>query len=77
MSKYEERFMIGLALITLFAVVGLGVAIYTKTHDGAVEEVAEELIEDQIEEALGLPEDTLEGKIDLTPTSKEDKKAGS
>lgn len=67
----REDWMVALALITLFAVIGIGAALYTKTNDGAVEEAAEELMEDQIEIALNLPPESLH--VDLTPSSKEDK----
>jgi hypothetical protein len=71
----REDWMTALVLITVFAVIGIGAAWYTKTQDGPVEEVAEELMEDQIEGALNLPHGAID--IDLTPSSKEDMKASS
>jgi len=40
--------------------------------DNAAEEIAESMIEDGIEKALDLPDGSMEGKIDFTPSSEED-----
>lgn len=63
--------LIPLIAITAFAVIGIGAAIITKQQDGPIEEMAEDALEEELEDSLGLPDDSLEGKIDLTPGSKE------
>lgn len=63
--------MVGLILVTLFAVVGIGAALYSRHNDGPIEEQSEVLIEDTLEEELNLPDGSLKGKIDLTPGSPE------
>lgn len=60
-----------LIIIGVLALVGVGTALYTKTQDGPIEEEMEEAIEDTLETTLGLPNDALDGKIDLTPGSSE------
>lgn len=62
---------IPLILITLFAVIGITSAIITKQKDGPIEEMSERVIEEETEKLLWLPDDSLEGRIDLTPMSKE------
>lgn len=65
--------------IIVVAAVCLGLAAvgYISTKylgpDNVVEEEAEELIEDEIEDVMKLPHDSLKGKIDLTPHKKQDK----
>lgn len=61
-----------LVIVAIIAVIGYGAHKITKEHDGPVEEIAEEIIESQIEDILGLPDGTI--NIDLTPSSDEDKK---
>lgn len=41
--------------------------------DNALEEVAEDYIEDNLEDAAGLPDGSLQGKIDLSPSTLENK----
>lgn len=63
--------IIPLIAIAAFAVIGIGAAIITKQSDGEIEEMAEDALEEELEDSLGLPDDSLEGKIDLTPGSPE------
>lgn len=39
--------------------------------DNAIEELSEVVVEDQLESLLGLENDELKGKIDISPASKE------
>ena len=61
------------ALIVGAIVVGIGSRFVTKEEDHFVEEHAENVIETTLENLLGLDDDHLDGVIDLTPGSKEDK----
>ena len=65
--------MIGIIFIVAMGAVGYGAAKLVKKEDGMVEEAAEAAIEDVAEDLIGLPDGALEGKVDLTPSSKEDK----
>ena len=60
--------------LLLLAAIGFGTSVFLKKDDGHIEEMAESIIEDTIEDFLELPEDSLQGKIDLTPSSEESKK---
>lgn len=60
-----------LFLVLSSAIVGFGAA-QVMGDDKAVEEGAEEIIEQQVEEYFDLPDGKMKGKIDLTPWSKEE-----
>ncbi len=60
-----------LIVVGLLAAAGIGAFVITKKHDGPIEEFVEDKIEDTIEEALNLPDNALDGKIDLSITSPE------
>lgn len=61
-------------IIVSCALVACTMVFFTKKDDTPVEEVLEEVVEDMIELELQLPPNTLEGKIDFTPSSKEEEK---
>ena len=67
----EMGSVILLGMVIASAVVGITARYWTKQNDSPVEEVSEAFIESQIEKALDLKEDTLDGKIDLSPGSPE------
>lgn len=72
MTIFKERIMvltIPIIVIAVAVVVGFTAHFITHKDDGAVEEMAEDLIEDQVEIALHLPDGSQH--IDLTPGSKE------
>lgn len=58
-------------IIAIAGLAALGIATkhITKSDDHPIEEYAEEVIEDMIEDALNLPGDSI--NIDLSPNSKE------
>lgn len=58
--------LLPLVIIGVVASVGFGAHYITKKDDGPVEEAAEEIIEDQIEESFGT-----HAHVDLSPGSKE------
>jgi hypothetical protein len=60
---------IGVAIIVAAIVVGIGSKVLTKEDDGPIEEIAEDVLENQLEKLLGLQENTL--GIDLSPGSDE------
>lgn len=63
--------LIPIVVIVVMAAIGIGASLYTKKDDGQIEEFAENVIEDELEDVLHLPEGSEKGKIDLTPNSKE------
>lgn len=63
--------LIPIVVIVVMAAIGSGASLYTKKDDGQIEEFAENVIEDELEDVLHLPEGSEKGKIDLTPNSKE------
>lgn len=63
--------LILLGAVIIAAVIGISSRYITKQNDSPVEEITEDFIETQIEKALDLKEDALDGKIDLSPGSKE------
>jgi len=66
-----------MALLIAFAIVcGIGIgSSYFMGPDNFIEEAAEEMAEDMIEIRIELPEETLHGKIDFTPSTPEKKRA--
>lgn len=60
-----------IAIIAAIAAIGYGTHKITKKSEHPVEEIAEDIIENMIEEALNLPEGMLD--IDLSPDSEEEK----
>lgn len=64
-----SAFLIGMILI--MGMLGVASKYLTKKDDSALEEFSEEFIETQIEKALDLKPDALDGKIDLSPSSGE------
>jgi len=58
-----------LAVILIALSVGYGALLYTGESDSAAEEAAENVLNEQIENYLGLPDDSLD--IDLSPGSEE------
>ena len=67
--KINEVGTVLLVTLVVVGLVGFGSSLLLGKKDGAVEELSEEIIENQLEDMLGLPEDTLD--IDLTPGSEE------
>lgn len=69
----KEKSMVG-HIVVLVAVVVVGVAgvYFSGKQDAVIEEIAEEVIESEMEQIFHLHRGELEGKIDLTPASKED-----
>ena len=63
--------MTTLILVVVSAVVVIGLSIWIDGDDKEVEEVAEVIMEDVLEDELHLEDGSLKGKIDLTPGSKE------
>lgn len=58
--------------IALSCIIGGGLAVLlSPKNDSPLEEIAESILEDQIEMALSLPRDELSGKIDFTPKTPE------
>lgn len=68
--KMGMAIAIGIALLALSAGI-INAKFIAKQDDSAVEEALEEIAEDATETALGLPDDALKGKFDITPSSKE------
>ena len=67
--------MLILSAIVLSFLVAVGVSILTQKDDTPIEEIAEEVLDESLEEVLHLPEGSID--IDVTPKSPENKKAGS
>lgn len=59
---------------TLLCAIGIG-STYWLGPDNPVEEATEELVEDMIEIKIELPEETLHGTVDFTPSTPEKKRA--
>jgi hypothetical protein len=55
------------AMLVIVTVIGIGSAIYYKGNN-PIEIVAEHILEEQLESTLDLPEGTLDGRINLTPS---------
>jgi hypothetical protein len=55
-------------------VIGIGSS-YWLGPDNIIEETAEEVVEDMIEIRIELPEETLHGTVDFTPSTPEKKRA--
>lgn len=53
------------------AVIGFGASVFTKRDDTPTEELAEQVLEEGIEQAFNLPDNSLKGTIDLSPGSSE------
>jgi len=70
----REASFIAIGIIIASIALGLGAAKMLKEDDSHVEEVAENVIEDSLEELFNLDEGALEDVIDLTPSSPEDDK---
>lgn len=68
-----NRIAIGLCLLVIITLSGCKKPFFAKKYpdDNVVEEVAEALTEDFIELTFELPDESLAGKIDFTPWSKE------
>lgn len=75
MTKGEKRMTI-LGAIILFCVVGAAgiISSHYMGSDNPVEETAEAMLEEEVEDELHLPDGSMKGKIDLTPNSKENNK---
>lgn len=63
--------MIIIEIIILAAAIGIGYSYVTRTNDSPLEEIAEVVIERELESLLDLPDGDLNGKIDLSPNSKD------
>ena len=68
-DKYGNLIVFGLAAIIL----SLMACDALEKQDSFLEEAAETVLEDGLEQALGLENDELRNTIDLTPDSDEDK----
>lgn len=71
MRVRELGSLILLGVVIGSAIIGISARYWTKQQDSTVEELSEAFIEGQIEKALDLKEDALDGKIDLSPGSPE------
>ncbi len=69
-GKMIAYILAAVAVATL-AAIGIGAYRHTDEPDGKIEELAETGIERVLEEKFGLEKGTLEGRIDLTPSSDE------
>lgn len=58
-------------ILGLAIALGIGAKYITGDDDSATEETAESVIENTIENALGLDGGSLDGKIDLSPSTPE------
>ena len=72
--KKQKGFITSSVLVIFFAA-SFGYAYYkiTKQEDSIIEEKIEEVIENKVEDLFCLEEGSMNGKIDLTPNSKENK----
>lgn len=61
-----------LVALVMLSLAGCGLSKFFDKPDGIVEEMAESIVEDGLEELLDLPNNSLDGKIDFTPGSEED-----
>lgn len=75
-EKYIMSLVIPAGIILIAGIIGFAVHLITNKDDGFAEEMAEEVIEDQIEIALKLPDGSKRGTVDLTPGSREDDDLG-
>lgn len=76
LSKFGAKKMgalIWIAGVGLCLAIGFGVSKYQGKDDGSVEEMAETAAEDMAEAALGLENNELKGKFDVTPKTPESK----
>lgn len=55
-----------IALVTIFCVVGIVASLIAKRSDSPVEELSEQVIEQELEMILDLPDNSLDGKIDIS-----------
>jgi hypothetical protein len=63
-------------IIAFIVVCGIGIgSSYFLGSDNPLEEMAEEAVEDMIEITIELPEETLHGTVDFTPSTPEKKRA--
>lgn len=72
-SKDKARMILIIGFVLLCGV-GIGSS-YMLGHDNFVEEAIEEAVEDYIEIRIELPEETLHGTVDFSPSSPEKKRA--
>ena len=63
--------LIPIVIIVVSVAAAFGIAKFSGKEDGVIEEKLESVAEDAAEDALGLPDGALEGKFDVTPSSKE------
>lgn len=65
--------IIPVVVIAAALAVGFGYAKFSKKEDSMPEEVAESIIEAELEDVLDLPDGSLNGKIDISSNSPEKK----
>lgn len=76
LAKYGVKKMgalIWIAGVGLCLAIGYGVSKYHGKDDGHIEEASESVAEDLAEHALGLENNELKGKFDVTPNTPEKK----
>jgi len=66
----KPKYFFPALIIAVCGIVGVSAKFITGVDDGPIEEAAETLIENQIDDTFNLPISS-EGKIDLSPSSKE------
>jgi len=71
MNDAKKKGILTALALALVGGVGYLASVITKDDDGYIEETAEDIIENQLEESLKLPRGSRKGTIDLTPKSKE------
>lgn len=71
MQKMKGGILFPLVFCLSLVMVGMGAHYIYKKDDSALEEKSEQMLEDELECMMGLPDDALDGTIDLTPSSPE------
>ena len=72
MQDFNQRGMsLPLILIAIFAIVGIAASFLSEHPDGAIEEISEEIVKNEVEEVFGFPDGTFD--IDFSPHSPENK----
>ena len=69
MEKWKMGTLFLAGVISVAFVIGFSAQFFTHKKDSPIEDAAEDFIEDQIEKALNLKKDELDGAIDFTPNS--------
>lgn len=69
--KINSKYIFAAIIIAASSAAAIGSRMLGAPDDGPIEEEAESIIENQLGNTLDLPDGSLRGTIDLTPSSKE------